>query len=69
MRKETDIKPVVAVSVDQLHSDQKGLVPKLSGKITSARIWYAQVMVDHLSDLTYVHRMRSKIHEETLAVK
>ena len=38
------------VSVDQLHSDQTVLVPQLSGKLTSARIWSAQVMVGHFSD-------------------
>ena len=62
-RKETDNKPRDAVSVDQLQSDQTVLVPKFSGKLTSARILAAQVMVDHFSDLTYVHLMRSTSQE------
>ena len=35
------------VSVDQLQSAQTGLLPQLLGKLTSARIWSAEVMVDH----------------------
>ena len=69
IRKDTDGKPRAGVSVDQLQLSQPGLVPKFSGKHTSARIWTAQVMVDHFSDSPYVHLMRSTIQEETLAVK
>ena len=65
IRKETDNNPGAAVSLDQLHSAKSGLVPQLSIKLTSARIWDVQVMVDHFGDLTYVNLMRSKIQEET----
>ena len=58
-RKETDNNPGAAVSVDQLQSAHPGLVPKLSGKLTIVRIWYAQVMVDHFSGLAYVNLIRS----------
>ena len=56
-------------SVYQLHSDQTGLFPKSSGKLTSEHIWDAQVMVDHFSDLTYVHLMISTTQEENKAGK
>ena len=55
--KETDNKPVASVSVDQLQSARPVLVPQFSGKLTSARIWVDQFMVDHFIDLTYVHIM------------
>ena len=57
------------VSVDQLQSDQTGLVPQFSDKLTSARIWDDQVMVERFSDLTYVLLMIITIQEETIAVK
>ena len=69
IRKGTDHNPGDGVSVDQIHSDNPGLVPQFSGKLTSARIWDSQVMVDHFSDLTYLYLMRSKIQEDNLAGK
>ena len=67
--KETDNNIGDKVSVDQLQSYQPGLVPQLPGKLTSAHIWDAQVMVEHFSDLTYVQLTRSIILEETLLKK
>ena len=67
--KETDNNLVVEVSVDQIQSDQPGLVPQLSGKLKSARIWADQVMVVHFSGLIYVHLIRSTIQEDILALK
>ena len=66
--KETDNKPRAAVLVDQLQSSHPGLVPQISGKLTSARIWSSQVMVDHFSYLTYLNLTISTIQEETLSV-
>ena len=54
IRKETENKSVAALSVNQPYSSQPLLVSKLSGKLTSACIWTAQVIVDLFSDLTYV---------------
>ena len=67
IRKETDNKPGYLVSVDQIQSAQPGLVPQLLGKLTSAHIWDAQVMMDHFSDLTCVYLMISTIQDETLS--
>ena len=58
--KDTSNKLEAVVSVYQLQSDQLGLVPQFSGKLTRGRIWDAQFMVDHLSDLTYVKLIRIK---------
>ena len=69
IRKETENNPGDVVSVEQIQSAQTGLVPQLSGKLTSAHIWDAQFMVDHFSDLTYVHLMRSTIQEHNLSGK
>ena len=60
-RKDTGNEPGSAVSIDQIQSAQSGLFQKLSSKLTSARIWSDQVMVDHFSDVSYVHLMRSRI--------
>ena len=54
-------KPGVGVSVDQLQSDQNGLVPQLSYKLTSARIWAAQLIVEQYSDVTNIHLVISSI--------
>ena len=69
IRKDNDNKPVYAVSVDQLQSYHPGLFPQLSGKLASAHIWSAKVMVDHFSDLTYLHLMISTTQEVALAGK
>ena len=69
IKKETDNNTGDGVSVDQLQSSQPGLVPQLSGKLTIARICTAQVMVDHFSDLTYVHQIRFTSQEYYLAGK
>ena len=67
IKKDTDNNTGYGVSLEQLQKNQPGLVPKLSGKLTSARIWDAQVMVDHFNDLTYVHLIRSTSKGETLS--
>ena len=69
IRKDNDNKPGDGVSLDQLQWDKPGLVPQLSGKLTSAHSWSAQVMADHFSDLTYMHLMISTRQEKSLSVK
>ena len=61
--KEIDNNPVSVVSVDQPQSNYPGLVPQFSGKLTSARIWSEQVILDHFRNLTYVYLMISTIQE------
>ena len=57
--KETNNNPQAGVSVDQIQSAHPGLVPQFSGKLTSARTWSAQTMVDYFIYITYVHPMKS----------
>ena len=69
IRNKTYNTPGTGVSVDQLQSYQPGLVPQLLGKLTSLRIWAAQVMVDHFSYLTYGSLVKITIQEDALSVK
>ena len=55
IRKKTNNNPGAEVLVDQLQSYQPGLVPKLSGRLTSVHIWTAQVMVDQFGYLTHMN--------------
>ena len=64
MCKYTDNEMVAAVSVDKIQSDQSGLVPQLSGKLTSSCIWSSQAIMDHFSALAYVELMRSTSQEK-----
>ena len=47
--KETNNNSGTVVSEDQLQSAHPGLISQFSGKLTSACIWAAQVMVEHFS--------------------
>ena len=52
--------------MDQIVSDQPGLIPQMSGFLTNLRIWGAKVFVDHVSDYVYVALMRDLTLDETL---
>ena len=69
IRKESDNKPGACVSIDQLVSAQPGLVPQISGRLTSARIWAATVYLDHFTRHVYVHLMRDQTQASTLESK
>jgi hypothetical protein len=45
--------------MDQIVSAQPGLIPQMSGFLTSRRIWGCTTFYDHGSDFVYVHRMRN----------
>ena len=61
--------PGDGVYVDQIVSAQPGLIPKISGFLTSKRLWGATTSVDHVSDYVYVHLMRDLTLDETLLAK
>jgi hypothetical protein len=62
--------PGDGVSVDQIVSAQPGLIPQMSGFLTSCRIWGCTTFYDHVSDFVYVHLMQDYIVDEMiLAVK
>ena len=61
--------PGYGVSVDQIVSAQTGLIPQMSGFLTSKILWGATTFIDHLSDYVYVHLMRDLTLDETLLAK
>ncbi len=69
IRRESENYPGARTSVDQLISAQPGLVPRMEGGHTRARIWAATVFKDHFSGLIYTHLMTSPSLEETIAAK
>ncbi len=62
-------KPGQCVSVDQLESDVPGLIGQLKGAPTRMRYKFANVFVDHYSNLTYVHLQSSASSLETTQAK
>ena len=69
IRKDSDTTSGPSVSIDQLISAQPGLVPQVSGRLTSARIWAATIFLDHCSRHVHVHLMRDQTQESTLEAK
>ena len=69
IRKDTHVEPGDGVSVDQIISSQPGLIPQMSGYLTSERLWGCTTFVDHVSNYVYVHLMRNFTLEETLLAK
>ena len=67
---KSDDHPGARAFLDHLVSAQPGLIPQISGKLTSLRIVVgATVIVDHYSDHLYVFLMRDLSLEETLLVQ
>ena len=69
IRFKYDINHEDCVSTDQIVSLQPGMVPKMSGYLTSNRIWGINLCVDHTPDYTYGHVLRSLDLDETLGAK
>ena len=69
IRQKDHVKPGDGVSVDQIISAQPGLIPQMSGFLTSERLWGVTTFVDHVTDFVYVHLMRDMTLEETLLAK
>ena len=69
IRRKEHIKPGDGVSIDQIISSQPGLIPQMSGFLTSERIWDATTIVDHASDYVYCHLMKNLTLEDTLMAK
>ena len=57
------------LSVYQIVSAQVGLIPQMSGFLTSKILWGATTFVYHVSDYVYVHLMRDLTLDETLLAK
>ena len=69
IRKKSHKIPGDATSVDQIVSSQPGLIPQMSGFLTSKRIWGCTTFVDHVSNYVNVHLMRDFTLEETVQAK
>lgn len=69
IRKKEQTAPGDGVSIDQIISAQPGLIPQMSGFLTSQRLWGCTTFVDHVSDYVYVHLMRDMTLDETLLAK
>ena len=69
IRKKTETRPGDGQSLDQIVSAQPGLIPQMSGFLTSQRLWGATVVVDHVTDYIYCHLMKDFTLEETLNAK
>ena len=69
IRKDSESFPGARVSTDQIISAQPGLLPRMEGGHTRARIWAATVFKDHFSDIIYTHLMTSPSLEETIEAK
>ena len=69
IRYKDDFNPGDCVSIDQILSAQPGLVPQMSGYLTSDRIWGITLFLDHATYNTYGHLMRSLDLDETLGSK
>ena len=52
--------------MDQIVSAYLGLIPHMSGLLTSRHIWGCTTFCDHISILVYDHLMRDFTVEETL---
>ncbi len=69
IQKKSDNQPGARASMDHLVSAQPGLIPQITGKLTSQQINGASVIVDHYSDHGYVYLMRNLTLDETLLAK
>ena len=69
IRKPAQTLPECGVSVDQIVSAQPGLIPQMSGFLTSKRIWGCTTRVYRVSDYLYVHLMKELTLDETLLAK
>jgi len=66
IRKPNRVAANNGVSMDQLTSTQSGLIPLMSGFLTSRRIWDATTFSDHVNDFVYVHLMHDFIVNDTM---
>ena len=69
IRYKDDVNPGNCVSIDNFFSVQPVLVPQISGYLTSDQIRGITLFVNHATDYTYGHLMRSLDLDETLGTK
>ena len=69
IRKEKEEQPGDGQSIDKIVSAQPGLIPQMSGFLTSSRYFGVTTIVDHVSDYVYVHLMKDLTLDETMKAK
>ncbi|KAL7504927.1 hypothetical protein ACHAXN_005718, partial [Cyclotella atomus] len=69
IRKKEETKPGDGQSLDQLVSAQPGLIPQMSGFLTSSCYWGATIVIDHVSNFVYCHLMKALTLDETIEAK
>ncbi len=57
------------VSVDQIISAQPGLIPQIAGFLATKHIWGCTTIVNHVSNIIYVHLMKDFTIIQTLLAK
>ena len=67
--KTLEIRPGATTSINQMISDQPGIIPQVTGVIIHSRLWAATVFVDHYYDYLHDHIMRGTSAEDTLQIK
>ena len=56
-------------SIDNMVSNQPGIIPQVTGDLIHTRFWATTVFVYYYSDYCYAHLMRGTSSEETLRSK
>ena len=69
IRRPEQNNPGDGILVDQIVSDQPGIIPQMSEFLTSHRFWGCTNFMDHVSKYVYVHIMRDLSIYETLLTK
>ena len=70
IRRENHNSPGACVSTDQLISTVPGLIPQVRGILMKAKFTGATIFVDHCTDFTYVHLMKTNFTgQETVEAK
>ena len=69
IRSPDDVNPGDNTSIDAMTSKAPGLIPQMSGFLTSKRFWAATVFVDHATNYGYVYLQEDQTLETTLAAK
>lgn len=69
IRSVEDTKPGDNASIDAMTSRTPGLIPQMSGFLTSKRYWAATIFVDHATSYGYVYLQEDQTLDSTLAAK
>eukprot|EP00957_Ditylum_brightwellii_P069297 5260972-Ditylum_brightwellii.AAC.1 len=69
VRKPCHDAPGKGTSVDHMISHQPGIIPQVTGILTSEWYWGSVTMVDHATDFVYSHLIKGTTVDKTLTTK